>query len=261
LKWKQIDIYYFTGTGNTYLAAETLAAVFRENDGCEVFLRKIEKFQDSDIILSNPIGIAFPVACWNTFPIVKDFIEKLPNGNGTNVFLLATMGDSSLKCVQNFAMILKRKGYDIIGVEAFPMPNNFIAVRSESKNEIKREKAYKKIKIYAEKLLEGKSNFDEPNIFFKNLFLFTSFVTNCWEKKFFQKLFGFKVDKSKCGKCRICADICPRTNIFMKEREYPKFEKRCQFCMRCISYCPNNAIRAFFIRKFYAPLKWGDFIK
>ncbi|MDD5645246.1 MAG: 4Fe-4S binding protein, partial [bacterium] len=47
-------------------------------------------------------------------------------------------------------------------------------------------------------------------------------------------------EKSKCTKCGLCAKLCPVHNIEMKG--FPVFLKKCQLCMRCISFCPSGAI-------------------
>ncbi|MDR3253832.1 MAG: 4Fe-4S binding protein, partial [Endomicrobium sp.] len=49
----------------------------------------------------------------------------------------------------------------------------------------------------------------------------------------------------------LCVKICPVKNISFKE-EYPILSgRKCQLCMRCISYCPEHAIKSFFKQKKY----------
>ncbi|MDR0956345.1 MAG: EFR1 family ferrodoxin [Endomicrobium sp.] len=251
---KIIDIYYFTGTGNTYLAAKKIEATLKHND-YTVNINDITKTDPHKINLLNTIGIGFPVVCWNTFPIVKEFIYNLPQTFDTKIFIFTTMGNYSLKAAANFGNILKNKGYSLIGTDEFLMPNNFIAVQKEDENITKREKTYKKIEIFTNKLIKGTLKTDKINFFFKFCFVISNFITNKWKWKLFQKIIKFNIIKNKCAKCHLCIKICPVKNITLKNNNYPIFSsQKCQLCLRCISYCPSHAIKSFLIKKTYRAL-------
>jgi ferredoxin len=253
LKRKIVDIYFFTGTGNTLLAAKTIAETLRNNDYI-VNVNDIAKTDPQKVNLSNTIGLGFPIACWNTFPIVKSFITNLPNANGTEAFTFTTMGDSSLNAAANFGHILKNKGYSLIGSCGFLTPNNFIAVQKEEKNILKREKAYKKMERFANELAASASNPGKTNLFFQICFAISDFITNRWKGNIFQRIVKFNIINGRCTKCGLCVKICPVKNIAL-ENNYPVFSgKKCQLCMRCISYCPSRAIKSFLIRKTYKAL-------
>jgi ferredoxin/flavodoxin len=253
MKIKTVDIFFFTGTGNTLLAAKKIADTL-ENNNCVVTINDMAKTNPQKINLSNVIGIGFPVICWNTFPIVKKFIDTLPQVNGAEIFIFTTMGDSSLNAAANFGDILKNKGYALIGTCGFLMPNNFITVRKEEKNILKRERAYFKMEKYAKGLADGTTKAGKTNLFFKMCFAVSGFITDRWNGNLFQRIVKFRVVDSKCSKCGLCVRICPVQNISIKNN-YPVFNgKKCQICMRCISYCPQRAIKSFLINKTYRAL-------
>jgi ferredoxin/flavodoxin len=263
LKNKIIDIYCFTGTGNTYLVAKKIANTLQDN-GYSVNVKNITGSETYKIDLSHTIGIGFPVAFWNTFPVVKDFINNLPQGNGAESFVFTTMGGSSLNAAANFGVILKNKGYNVIGTKGFLMPNNFIAVQKKEKNILKIDKAYKKIEVFTKQLIDGSTKPCKINLFFKISFAITNFITNRWRGKIFQKIVKFVLNKDKCIKCSLCFEICPVKNIQVEDN-YPVFNgMKCQLCMRCISYCPTYAIKSFLLRKTYTALsieevkKWNS---
>jgi ferredoxin len=254
LKNKNIDIYCFSGTGNTYLAAKKIATTM-ERSGCIVSIYDLAKANPKGVSLSHVMGIGFTVAFWNTFPVVKDFINNLPPGNGTEVFVFTTMGDSSLNTAGNFSCVLDDKGYKVIGAQGFSMPNNFIAVQREEKNILKREKAYKKIELFANQLVDGSAKHYKTNMFFKVCFAITNFITNRWKGKIFQKVVRFGLKRNECVKCGTCIKICPVKNIEHGASSYPVFNgMRCQLCMRCISYCQKHAIKSFLLRATYRAL-------
>ncbi|MDR0978008.1 MAG: EFR1 family ferrodoxin [Endomicrobium sp.] len=253
MKNKIIDIYCFTGTGNTYLAARKIADTL-QNRGYTANVKNMLQYASDKVDLSHTIGLGFTVAFWNTFPVVKDFIKNMPVSNGTDIFVFTTMGDSSLKTAANFCCILEKKGYNIIGAEGFLMPNNFLFVQKKEKNALKIEKSYKKIEVFAEQLINGNIKPYKTNLFFKICFIITDFITNVWKTKIFQKIIKFKINKNKCTKCGLCYEICPVKNISVKDG-YPVFNGiKCQLCMRCISYCHTHAIESFLLHKTYTAL-------
>jgi len=239
MKIKEIDIYFFSGTGNTYLAAEKIASVLT-GGGCKVRLLPIEKSEPSSIDFTKTLGIAFTTACWNTYPFVRKFIKSLPQAFGSEAFIFCTMGDSALKAPAVFGEILKEKGYSIIGTAAFRMPNNFLAIQNQEANLRKISLAMPKIEKFAKELLDGNAKTQSANFFIKFCFAISSFITGLWEKPFSQKMLKLKVKKELCVKCGLCAKLCPLKNIELAD--YPIFKNKCQICLRGSSYCPKNAI-------------------
>ena len=73
----EVDIYYFSGTGNTFLAVKELARRLEERHK-HVRLFSIEESDPSQIELTHTIGLAFPVAVFSTYPFVWNFIDNLP---------------------------------------------------------------------------------------------------------------------------------------------------------------------------------------
>lgn len=262
MKNKIIDIYFFTGTGNTFLATSKITELLKNND-YTVNIFDIAKVNAKSIDLSHTIGIGFPIAFWNTFPVVKDFIKSLPiTSKKTETFIFATMGDSSLNAASNFGHIIKNKGYKIIGIREFLMPNNFLAVQKEVKNIKKREKAYTQMELFTKGLIEGTSESVRTNFMFRLCFTITNFITDRFKSRLFQKIIKFKVKKNICTKCDLCINICPKKNIEHGKNNYPVFKaKTCQACLRCISYCPQKAIKSFLIRKTYRALNQKEFKK
>jgi ferredoxin/flavodoxin len=252
MKNKSVDIYFFSGTGNTYLAAKKITETLQKNE-CSVNLIPIEKAKPDEIDLSKTIGLGFTIACWNTYPFVRNFYENLPAANGTEIFIFTTMGDSSLRMAENTAYILSKKGYKVIGAKGFRMPNNFINVRPHRENEIRVRKSYLQIEDFASDMLNNASAPRKTNLFFRSCYIISKFITNMWKCKISQRIMRFKTIKEKCIKCKLCFEICPSGNI--SYYEYPVFDKnKCLFCLRCISYCPPQAIRNRFIFKTYKAL-------
>lgn len=45
-----------------------------------------------------------------------------------------------------------------------------------------------------------------------------------------------------CTSCGICEDVCPVNNIIIIDNK-PEWQHRCQQCLACINYCPEQSIQ------------------
>ena len=253
-----INIYVFSGTGNTLIAANKIAEIFTKNNNtCSVV--KMEMIKPSDINLNGTIGIGFTTAFWNTYPFVRNWIDNLPEGNGTETFIFTTMGDSSCGMIAHIAKILEKKNYKIIGAKGFIMPNNFLLVRGENSNRKKIDKCLLSVKKYAEGIINGNGYVRKTNIFSSISFLISNFVTTkLWNTKLAKKIMKFKIDKNKCNGCGVCVKLCPLENIELKT--VPEFKDKCIFCLRCVSYCPQQALSNKILLKTYRALTLQDMV-
>ena len=255
---KEVNLYVFSGTGNTLIVANKISEILNSNSYNSTVL-KMESVEPKQIELNSTVGIGFTTAFWNTFPFVRTWIDNLPDGNGTEVFLFTTMGDSSCGMIAHIAKILEKKNYKIIGAKGFIMPNNFLLVQGEKSNKKRIEKNLLKVEEYTKGIINGNGYIRKPNIFSSISFWFSSFVTTkLWNTKLAKKIMKFKVDKTKCNGCGTCAALCPTENIEIKE--FPQFKDKCLFCLRCVSYCPQQALSNKILLKTYRALNIKDML-
>ncbi|MCK5812489.1 MAG: EFR1 family ferrodoxin [Clostridiales bacterium] len=234
-----IQIFYNSGTGNTYLIVKAMVEVFTNNQ-IEVKTYRIEKTDVSDINLDIPIGLAFPVAFQSTYKFVWDFFKRLPKSNGTPIFMVDTMQAFSGAIVGPLKKVLTEKGYDCIGANEIVMPSNLFNKNiNKEKNEKIITKGIKNAKLYANQLIEGNTIWRRIPLLSDGLYKLcvNDFVLNIINKTYGKKI---TVDKEKCIKCELCVKLCPTKNIKMDE--YPVWGENCQLCMRCLSYCPTEAV-------------------
>ena len=153
---KIVDLYYFSGTGNTLLVAEAFSRniISREYS---TNLIQMEESSPRQIDQSHIIGLAFPVAM-STFPFVWDFIYGLPKVSGTKIFMLVTMAVGSVGLVGKLKSLLLSKGYAPIGAHQVRMPPNIIFVWDEENNERLREKGIASSILFSEKIATGTAN-------------------------------------------------------------------------------------------------------
>ena len=255
-----IDFYYFSGTGNTMLVARKMTDTFIEN-GCHVNLKRMELSNGSDIDIENTIGLGFPVAILSTYTLVWEFINSLPNVQGTEIFMVDTLGGYSGGLVGPLRNILEKKGYKPIGACEILMPINIFFIQDKKTNDLKIRKGLEKAEKYAEALIEGTTNWGRVPFFSDIMYLISIGGFKLSAIDLHQKYFKFKTDKSKCNNCGICINICPLNNIVLDK--YPVTQNKCEYCMRCVSMCPRHAIKSILTYKgnTYSAVKANDFVK
>ena len=234
-----IHFYYHSGTGNTLLIVKEMTRIFIDK-GIHVKLYRIEDTNPNQIDPTTPLGLAFPVAFQSTFPFVWDFLNALPKAKGTPVFFVDTLMAFSGAIVGPLKKVLTEKGYDCIGSCEIVMPNNWLPKRIKTEeNGEKIQKGLEKAKKYAENLIEG-------NTTWKRIpFLSAGLYHLCCNKFIMEKINlaegrTITIDRIKCVSCGLCAKLCPANNITMYK--YPEWNNSCQLCMRCLSFCPTNAV-------------------
>lgn len=236
MKESSVDLYFFSGTGNTLLAARAVAEALRAGRKT-VRMRRIEKgllpLEDG-----TALGIAVTVAMFSTYPFVWDFLESLPDGNGRGAFLIATMGSMSGGLCPAVKKLLTSKNYRPLGAKEFVMPSNYCNKSiPEEENRIKTEKMRTEAVEFAQELLEGQASWKGGSIFSP---LFHGLSRKDFPWRIMRKKLPLAVDSEKCIQCGKCARLCPVKNIRMEK--YPEFLDRCVSCQRCMAFCPSEAI-------------------
>lgn len=236
---KRIDFYYYSGTGNTFLVMKEMTEVFRER-GYGVNIKRIEDVDAATVRTDVTIGLAFPVAFQSTFPFIWDFFKGLPETEGTEIFMVDTMMSFSGAIVGPLKKLLTGKGYRCIGAQEIVMPSNWFPKEIDKEaNAIKVEWGLEAARTYADDLIKGRAVWSRvpvlPELFYKlccNDYMMQNVNTKPGKK--------IMVDKERCVSCGLCAELCPIENITMDGG--PHWGDNCQTCMRCLSYCPHEAV-------------------
>lgn len=236
-----VDLYYFSGTGNTYLVVKKMKETF-EKCGIIANMNKIEDSNPKNINLDHTIGLGFPIAELSTYEFVWDFIKALPDTKGTKIFMVDTLGGASGGIVGPVKKIAEKKGYKPIGACEIQMPPNVFYIQEEEICKKKINKGLKKAEKYAKALIKGKAKWKKDPVLYNAIYYTSMLGLKITETNLNQKLLHFNPDKEKCNKCGTCVELCPIDNIRMDEGEYPENLMHCQYCLRCVSFCPKKAI-------------------
>jgi NAD-dependent dihydropyrimidine dehydrogenase PreA subunit len=243
MKSRTIDLFYFSGTGNTLLAIRKMQSVFSAA-GYTVAAYPIETARPDSIDPSHILGLAFPVVGLSTFPFVWRFLEALPEVQGTEVFMLDTLAGVSGGVVGPLKHLLIKKGYTPIGACEVKMPPNIFFIMGNDFNKERVESGLRTAHEYAQRLIAGTARWSCIPLLSDTIGGIARIALNLFRWKPHQHIMRFTVTKERCTRCGVCAQLCPVHNITLKD--LPLYGLDCEYCMRCVSFCPTHAITCLF---------------
>ena len=242
----KVNLYYFSGTGNSLCIAKTIKAEMEKEEaqGRVVRIIAIQSLPDETIIedKSDIIGIIYPTYFLDAPEVVKGFARRLQTPEDSYLFLYANYGDILGNALHSMNRILEKNGVNGNYEVALP-DNSIIFEKKKEKIPEMLETAEQIIKGHAREIM---SLTDTP----KSSYRPGGHIISLFMKPFSKKLMGFykmKVDESVCTGCGLCEKVCPMKNIQMKETQTgskaPAFDTKCESCFSCMHFCPQEAIR------------------
>ena len=271
-------IFYFSGTGNTKWAASKLAAATRED---LISIAPYMRADDSSHNLAEPfilkenerLGFVFPVHGWRVPKLVREFISKMkilrePSDasaenkakaddclkNRPFAYCVCTAGDSIGLTIENLNKVISQNpSLQALGITevsssySLIMPESYIGlpfmdVDPKEREIRKKENAAQELAVVCEEIFDRKEGINRlvkgPIPWF-----FTKVVGGFFESVLITDK-RFHVEKDRCVKCGICANVCPVGDIKGGHGEYPVWlhHKDCLTCFTCYHHCPHHAI-------------------
>lgn len=236
---KKIDIFVFSGTGNTYKCAQELKDSLLSL-GADVTVTRIENGTERISSVGDTVVVCYPVHGFNAPMNVIQFCKELPSSTA-DLYVLKTSGeplsindDSSSR----FVRVLTKKGYAYKGEFHFIMPYNMIFRHTDDMATKMWQTAKNRIPSAAEIVFDGTDHRKDISLKAK--------VVRCivgiehWGARFNGRFFRVKQDK--CIKCMKCVNNCPTKNITYDNGKF-KFGGNCLLCTRCSFNCPTDAFR------------------
>lgn len=266
-----IEIFYFTGTGNSLAVARQIAQ--KTNARLTGIPSVIA--QPSISTDAKAVGIVFPCYMAQLFGVplmVERFIEKLRGLDCKYVFGVCTCGGlisfNGLPTIKNLAKAIKRAGGSLAAAYTVKMPMNNLdydlpfpvdqdqenmfrvchqQTDSISARVLQRKKSRHRIPKAVLSLLMTPMYGLMKNAYIKALKQYAKEPQNSklkYEKLIFLSDRSISVD-DKCTGCGICESVCPAQNIRMSGGK-PEWVHRCEMCAACVEWCPQKAIHHWF---------------
>ena len=237
----KIDIYYFSGTGNTAWVVHRLAERLT-GLGDEVTIASCEQVAASEVdpAACDVMGIAFPVHASFAPPIFRDFLRDLPPDNGKPLFAVTTAGYAAGDTAWYAVRPLREKGYEPFLMDNVLMGNNLYMpglpalFPSPEKMVPRLGKAKQKIGALADLIHRHERHVKGASPSGRLLGIIQRATFDWFPFKFYVQ--------DNCTRCGWCVRHCPTHNIEMTD-EGIEFRDRCTQCMRCFNFCPVQAIQ------------------
>ena len=262
-----IEIYYFSGTGNSLAVAREIS---EKTNGK---LIPIPTVMNHDHITTNAdvIGIIFPVyytGIINIPLIVQRFVMKLQNINKSYIFAVCTYGGGFGTTLKLLDKMINSRGGRLSSGFGVHMPQNAFTKPFENKEKLYQDWKKEKLNTICECVMaKQECKFDTDSILIKPV---VNILERIMKTAIFKPIFlksmsntaGFKknpnlpaeeiihlMDNSyhtdeNCTNCNTCAKICPVNNIKLVEGK-PVWQHHCETCLACIKWCPQNAIHGY----------------
>ena len=266
-----MEIFYFTGTGNSLTAARDIA---QKTDGKLISIPSVMEKQSIPID-SDALGIVFPVYHGGLPLIVHRFIRKIENLADKYIFGVCTYGDHPGLAIEYLKKLVCSQGGQLAAGFTVRMPYNYITPPVGFKNflssftlrEIPIDKQQALFANEKEKMTEIAAFVSQRKCgAFETDMHLTSHLADALNlketlgKSFWLKIAG--VDKKtslsflesrqlmdqgfhtdeKCNGCGICTKICPVDNIDMAGG-LPHWQHHCEQCFACLQWCPQQALQ------------------
>jgi len=249
----KLKIFYFSGTGNAKQIALWVAECAEEkgivSEICNIStVKSLEIFDtEATIVIISPIhGFSYP-------KITFDFIKKLPKGNNQVVLMATRAGmrignyvTPGLTGIAFFVskILLKSKGYRIIGQIPFDMPSNWFFLHpalSQKTVDIIYEKNRFRVKKHTERLFSNSPNFLSRRDLAQDILISPVSLGYSFAGKYVLAKSFYA--SAKCTKCNLCINNCP-TKAIKTVKNKPFWTFRCESCMKCMTDCPAKAIES-----------------
>ncbi len=179
------------------------------------------------------VGFVFPSYYGNLPRIVLSFLEQLKIAPESYIYAIVTMGFIGQGTIGVLESVLRKKNLRLDYGRGIRMPANYILKYNPAdpyKSEGVLNKATERIERVSLEIAARERSVKKIGFTTNNLYKNTDLLDA-----------GFFADGS-CNSCGQCVQVCPVKNI-QRDGGKPKWLRRCEHCVACISWCPRQAIQ------------------
>lgn len=241
----KILLVYYTGTYNTRYLTDKVEAEFVRR-GHEV--DRVEIARDTpvkDVSAYDLLGFGYPIYGFNSPLPFNRYTKKLNVQPRQKFFIYKNSGETLAMNNASSRILLrrmKRQGAVCVGEYHFVMPYN---IHFRFDRDFVREILQKDRKL-CEILRYNLENGVVASIPSKRIYNIAAAAVGIQKIGGPINSFLYRVDTKKCTLCSLCVRSCPEKNISVRNGKI-KFSHRCDMCMRCSFFCPQDAIHIGFL--------------
>jgi Pyruvate/2-oxoacid:ferredoxin oxidoreductase delta subunit len=256
--YRECAFFVFTGTGNTWWVAKRMAARAGESG----IKPRVSMLADSSVRTitvghDSLVGLFMPTHGFTAPWRMISFAARMPRGRGAHAVVVATRAGTKFGRVflpgmegtagYLIAAILALKGYRVRGVAGIDMPSNWTALHPGFSEENARAIIGRAGPIadgFIDRVVAGGRAFRGFICLALGIALLPISAGYLLYGRFMLSKLFFA--DNRCNGCGICARDCPTGAIRMLGRKRPRpfWTFTCESCMRCMGYCPKEAVQA-----------------
>ena len=250
---RNVAIFYFSGTGNAEQIALWVSELAVERGiGCQLYdIAKTDIKIIGTILADSLIIFISPVHGFNFPKITLDFVRYFPKGK-SDVVLMNTRGGLKIGkfvtpgltgiAFMLSSVILRNKGYKIVGQIPFDMPSNWISIHpalNEQTVEYIHKINYSRVEKHSRKIFAGQKDFHSRRDLVQDILISpVAFAYYCVGRFVLAKSF---YASDNCDNCGLCSKQCP-VHAIKTVNTHPYWTFKCESCMRCMNHCPKQSI-------------------
>ena len=225
-------IFYFTGTGNSLMAAKGVA------EGTETLVDLAEARKQGTLrfdLAGERLGFVFPVYCYTIGDAVLDFIRQAEFVNAGYTFAIVTCGGGIGGTDVFLKKELAAKGITLSYATSLLMPDNTVFYWDIEPDEDNQKRLSAAATLLTQIKTELAAQKQRPAKGLSTKFLRPFYHLMTSTKK-------FRAEDSCIG-CGLCAKNCPDQAIELKDGRPVWVKSKCTKCAACINRCPVAAIQ------------------
>ncbi len=216
------EILYFSPTGNTRFLADKLAEKLK----CNIINFTEEPSCEHLVIMSSIHAFRLP-------SVLKTKIKK---AKSVSIIMIGCNTSKINYAAGNFLLKQAKKcNVEVMHYKLLAMPLTIVKSFDENYGKKIVSESITEIERISKLILNSQKEVIKAS-FSSKILLPIYHVENIFVKLFGLELFA----NDKCVKCKKCISICPKKNIYFKNKI--KFKLNCMMCMSCIYNCPKKAI-------------------
>jgi ferredoxin len=240
-----VEIYYFSGTGNSLYVAKELQKRIPETN-----IIPIVSLLNEDVIETNgeTVGFVFPIYATMIPVPVKNFLKKLDLKSTKYIFAIATRAGSQHRAFIDIEKILKKRGRSPDSYFTLNMGANYLNPNPTEEEIAELEPVVQDRLASIQQSIINKEKNKEKDTHITTPLPFAFVLLRLYPLLMvFAEHAGLKhnfYSDSKCTGCGTCEKVCLSQKIKMVDKK-PVWQEnvRCYMCYACINYCPAQSIQ------------------